>query len=141
MITNVNGFRNSGFRIDSGIKDTSLMLSLNYAEKVILLHMIGATQLANAQALAPTNELIAGGDQSIGLAMALYYIAYSHLLLSDVMASTFGTVKKISEDSQPADGWRYAKMCEDVGKRGIVQFCENFGICYDDVSTVLNETL
>lgn len=139
MIGTIASLRSAGFRIDRGVQDEVLMRCLRYAEVYMLREIIGVTALTEAQALAATNPLIAGSDTFEGLRRGIEYLAVAHLLMDDVFASTFGTVRKNDENSTNPDPWEVAKRYETIGRNIVRQYAELVSCEYHEPSTMLTE--
>ena len=141
MITSVAHLRSAGYRIDMGVTDAVLQRCIEYAERLWLREAIGTTALVAAQALPANDPLIKGDDTFSGLLRGLEYIAVSHLLMDDVFASTFGTIRKKDDNSVNADPWEVAKRYETIGRTIVRQYSEKVGCPYHSQSTTLTESL
>lgn len=145
MILDNNSYLlDGGFRIDRSTPTEVLDRCREYAERVHLVACIGADAVTEAQAAAgiePQPESIAGGAIFIGLRRALAYIAVAHLLMSDTMATPFGTVRKKDDRSENVDGWHVAVMYESIGNEAIAQYAELAGCEYRTHSGRLIETV
>lgn len=139
MIGTITSLRSAGFRIDRGVQDEVLQRCLRYAEVYLLREMIGVQALTEAQALASTDPLIAGSDTFEGLRRGIEYLAVSHLLMDDVFASTFGTVRKNDENSTNPDPWEVAKRYETIGRTIVRQYADLVGCEFDCRATMLTE--
>lgn len=142
MIISIDDILGGGFRIDKSTQAEVLSRCIDYAEKVHLVACIGkdaaAVAVADAEQETPSAN-ITGDVTYIGLRSALCYIAVSHLLMSDVNVTPFGTVRKKDDRSDNVDGWRVAAMYEGVGNEGIAQYAERVGVVYKSHSGRLVE--
>ena len=128
MILTPTILRSQGLRIDAGVSDAVLNRICKDVQ-VLVEGMIGKERRQAIEALPATDTVIVGGAATdghyiLGLQVSAGYIAYALLLHETVFVSTFGSVIKRDEYSNPATPTDEARAWYARGESGIVAVAE-----------------
>ena len=137
MIINDIKLKSYGLPIGSELQAARLTAAIREAEFGIVKKMIGDDNYRTLAAMQDVAPERAGGDITIagssevktiaGVDVAIAYIAFACLLRHDVVATTFGSVKKRDEYSTAAETWEAARYYYSYGELWVKELCEAKG--------------
>ena len=147
MILTRETLKNQGLKIDIGLTDNELDKVINDAELLVVVPMIGFHQYGQILGYSESDPRLVGGgytkgDETFyiaGLHRAISYIAYAYLLLDDICASSFGSVRKKDDYSENVDAYEEARRHFASGIEHIRQLANIEGWNVNAVSTPFNE--
>jgi len=150
MIITDTIFKSYGLPIAGEIPAQRLTAAIRDAENLIIRRSIGDANYKLLGEMQPTSEELAGGEIVdaegvmhfvVGAHCAISYIAFAYLLSYDVIATNFGSVRKVDDKSEHVNTLPLCRQFLEAGEVWMQELCEAKGWKWKSQNLVFRKLL